>query len=268
MSFPPNSSRTLAAFTLVEMIGVMAVMTILASVMTPNILRSVERATVRAEVATLHTMGEQIKLYLRDNAVMPTTAVPPTTPNWTTQLATYASLNPADILTNRRQMVRLYVPDPVVANQRAMLLSSMRTGVALPTAASVSANFSIIWDTADGAVPAAGGWAAWNANNIEYLAIERVSLATVYRTDLQTFNVTLNNAGATTASFQITRANGTVLPVVNLIAGATTSPALSLFPKDRLNLFRAAGGVTLNYSYVVSNSGKTFDFNGTNWIPQ
>lgn len=268
MNFAPHPARSPAAFTLVEMIGVMAVMTILASVMTPNILRSIERAAVRAEGETLRALGEQLKLYLRDNAVLPTTAVPPTLPNWTTQLATYSSINSADILTNRRQMPRLYVPDPVAANQRALLLSSMRTGIALPTAASIAANFSVIWNTANGAIPAAGGWAAWNANNIEYLSIERISFAEVYRTDLQTFSVTLNNVGPATASYQITRANGTVLPVVNLIAGATTSPALSLQPKDRLNLFRAASGVTLNYSYVISTSGKTFDFNGTNWIPQ
>lgn len=259
--------RSGSAFTLIEMIGVMAIMTILAGVLTPNILRSIERAAVRAEADTLHSLGEQVKLYLRDNTVPPTSAVPPTLPNWTTQLATYASLNSTDILTNRRQMTRLYVPDPVVANQRAMLLSSMRTGVAMPTAANISANFQTIWNTVEGTVPVSGGWGAWNANNIEYLVIERVNLAAVYRTDLQTFNVTLNNQAASTVSYQVIQANGTVLPVVNMAAGSTTAPALSLKPKDRINLYSAAGGVSLNYSYVVSNSGKTFDFT-TSWIPQ
>ena len=58
-----------------------------------------------------------------------------------------------------------------------------------------------------------------------------------------------------------------LLPVVNLAAGVSTAPALSLRPKDRLNLYRAAGGVTLDYSYVVSTTGKTFDFT-TLWTPQ
>jgi len=254
-------------FTLVEMIGVLAIMTVLASVMTPNLLRSIERAAVRAEVDNLHTLGEQVKLYLRDNATTPTTVVPPTLPNWTTQLATYSSLSAADILTNRRQMARLYVTDPVVANQRAMLVSSMRTGVALPTYAQVSANFTALWNTADGTVPATAGWGAWNTTNIENLVIERVSLAEVYRTDLATYNVTLNNHGAITTSYQVTQANGTVLAVVNLAAGVSTAPALTLRPKDRLALYRAAAGVTLDYSYVVSNTGKTFDFT-TTWTPQ
>lgn len=261
-------SRRVAAFTLIEMIGVLAIMTVLASVMTPNLLRSIERAAVRTEADNLRTLGEQMKLYLRDNATPPTTALPPTAPNWTSQLATYSSLSAADILTNRRRMNRLYVPDPVAANQRAMLVSSMRSGVALPSNAQISAGFTAIWNTAEGSVPAAAGWSAWNTGNIEYLVIERVNFAAVYRADLQTFNVTLNNQGASTASYQVTQANGTVLPVVNLIAGASTAPALTLRPKDRLALYRAAGAVTLDYSYVVSTTGKTFDFSGTTWTPQ
>lgn len=248
------------AFTLVEMIGVMAIMAILAGVMVPNVLRVIERTAVRAEADNLASIGDQMRLYLRDNATTPSTAT------WNTQLAVYSSLSATDILTNKRQMNRLYVPDPVTANQRAMVLSSMRNGVALPTLASVSSNFTAIWNTADGTVPAVTGWTAWNSNNIEFLVIERVNFSDVYRTYLQTYTITLNNLAGTTASYQVTQANGTVLAAVNVAAGAT--PSLTLYPRDRVNLYRSAGAVTLVYSYVVSTTGKTFDFNGTNWTPQ
>ena len=257
-----------AAFTLIELIGVMAIISILASVLVPNMLRSIERVAVRAEADTLHALGEQVKLYLRDNGVPPLAAVPPSSPNWTTQLATYASLSSADILVNRRLGTRLYVPDPVAANQRAMLLSSMRAGLALPTAATISANFQAIWDTADGIVPTTAGWGAWNATNVEFLLRERVNLASVYRVDLQALTVALNNKHATTtASYQVIQSSGTILPFVNLVAGAT-APILTLRPRDRLNLYRAAGGLTLDYSYVVSSTGKTFDFTTAGWLPQ
>lgn len=274
-----------AAFTLVEMIGVLAVMAILAAIVTPNFLHSIERAAVKAEGDNLHALGGEIALYLRDNTVMPTTTVPPTLPNWTSQLATYSSLNAADILTNKRQMNRLYVPDPVAANQRALLLSSMRTGVALPTYAqvAVAANFNTIWNTADGKVPAAPGFAAWGGgpapalDNVEYLVIERVNLAAVYRTDLQAFTITLKNltpiaatpsnpaVPATASSYQVTRANGTVQIAQPVNPGGASVTLNPMYPRDRIDLYRAG---VLDSSYVISNTGKSIYFNGTNWIPQ
>jgi len=261
----PASGPAVAAFTLIEMIGVLAILTILAGVVTPNILHSIERAEVRAEADTLHALGGQIALYLRDNAAPPTSAVPPALPNWTTQLSFYASLNAADILTNKRQMTRLYVPDPIAINQRSMLISSMRTGLALPAAATISANFQAVWNTVDGTVPAAPGWGAWTAGpggNIEYLVIERINLASVYRNELLAWSVTLNNASGSAASYQIISATGgpgAIVPVANL-----THPTLTpLYSRDRLNLFNKLG--VLNYTYVISNSGKTFTFDGTNW---
>jgi type II secretory pathway pseudopilin PulG len=267
-------------FTLVEMIGVMAIMTIPAGVITPNILHSIERTAVRAESDTLHMLGGEIALYLRDNAAMPTTAVPPTSPNWTSQLALYSSLSSADILTNKRQMTRLYVPDPVAANQRAMLLSSMRTSLALPTAANISANFQTIWSTADGSVPVAGGWGAWTGGptgNVEYLVIERVNLTSVYRNDLQKMTITLNNktptvppavvVPATNASYRITLANGTV-QAPQPVNSSVTVTLSAMYPRDRIDLYRSTGVLDSSYVMSANSNSKSFDFNGTNWTTQ
>ena len=264
-------------FTLVEMIGVIAIMAILAAVIAPNALRSIELAAVRAEADTLHTLGEQVKLYLRDNGIAPTTA------NWNTVLANgnYVALSPTDLLYNRRQIqlgpiTRIYVPDPVAANQRAMFFSSMRNSIALPSVANISNYFKNIWDTTDGTVPGtqpglpAAGWGAWNVNNVEYLVIERVNLSSVYRTDLQTYQITLNNKGSVPVSYSLILASGIPQPAwVNIVAGGTTAPPLVLHAKDRINFYRAQNGVTLDYSYVVSTTPKTFDFKDlTFWLPQ
>jgi prepilin-type N-terminal cleavage/methylation domain-containing protein len=269
---PNGASRTgKTGFTLIEMIGVIAIMAILAAVIAPNALRMLDRAAERAEADTLHNLGEQTKLYLRDNGVPPTTAVPPFLPNWTSQLATYASLNPTDLLTNRRQMIRVYVIDPVAANQRAMFISSMRPGLALGPSTN-AVDFAAVWkwNTNDLiASPPPAGWVAWNVANIEFLVVERVNLSSVYRTDLQSFTITLNNKGSVTASYNIVRANGTILNPVDILAGKTAVPSPILQPKDRLNLYQAAGGVTLDYSYMVSTSVKTFDFKDLIfWTPQ
>ena len=262
-------SRAFAGFTLIEMIGVLAIMAILASVLTPNAVRSLDRAAVNAEVQTLQNLGTQVKLYLSANGTAPTPA------NWTVTVGNFADISPADIATNKRQMARVYLTDPAaVPTQRVIILSSMRSGLALPTAANINTalRFQDIWQTADGSLPTAlswGGWAAWNAvaNSGEFLVIERVNLSPVYNTDLQSLTITLNNRGAATASYNIVLADGTVQLAVNVLAGGTAILP-NRRPKERFNLYRAAGGVTLDYSYVLSTTGKTFDFNGVNWIPQ
>jgi prepilin-type N-terminal cleavage/methylation domain-containing protein len=264
-----RTARASSGFTLIEMIGVLAVIAILASVITPNALRSLDRAAITAEVQTLHNLGEQAKNYLRAQGVAPTPA------NWTTTIGGYADMSPVDIATNKRQMGRVYLTDPAaIPTQRVIILSSMRTGLALPTSANINTavRFQDIWQTADRSLPTAlswGGWAAWAAvaNSGDFLVIERVNLAPVYSTDLQSLTITLNNRGAATASYNIVLADGTVQAPVNVPAGATAI-LNNRRAKERFNLYRASGGATLDYSYVLSTTGKTFDFNGTNWIPQ
>ncbi len=266
---PLPASVAAAGFTLIEMIGVLAIMAILAAVLAPNALRSLDRAAVTAEVQTLGNLGDQVKLYLRNQGTAPTPA------NWTTTVGGFADMSPADILTNKRNMARVYLTDPAtVPTQRVIILSSMRNGLALPTSANINTavRFQDIWQTVDGSLPTAvswGGWAAWNAvaNSGQFLVIERVNLSSVYNTDLQSLTITLNNRGATTVSYNIVLANGTIQPPVNILAGASAILPGQI-PKELFNLYRAAGGVTLDYSYVLSTTGKTFDFNGTNWIPQ
>lgn len=263
---PPSPA---AGFTLIEMIGVLAIMGILAGVLVPNALRAIENAAVAAEVKTLHGLGDQVRTYLR------TQGTPPPVATWTTALGTYADLSPADLATNKRQMNRVYLTDPAsVPTQRVIILSSMRTGLALPTAANINTavRFQDIWQTTDGSLPTAlswGGWAAWSAvaGSGSYLVIERVNLAPIYSTDLQNLTITLNNPTGTTASYNIVLADGTVQSAVNVPGGSTVTLP-NRRARERFNLYRAAGGATLNYSYVLSSTGKTFDFNGTNWIPQ
>jgi type II secretory pathway pseudopilin PulG len=175
----PEFGRSVA-FTLIEMIGVLAIMAILASVLVPNVLRSMDRAAIRAEAETLKALGEQTKQYLRANGTAPTAA------NWTTTIGTFADIAPIDIATNKRAMARVYLLEPTIAPataQRAMILSSMRIGLALPTATNIAtaAQFQRLWQTADNAVPSSASWGGWNAwtavaNSGEYLLIERINL--------------------------------------------------------------------------------------------
>lgn len=277
-STTPLYSR--AGFSLIEMIGVLAIMAILATIMVPNVLRSLERAAVRAEVETARNLGEQAKLYLRDFGFPPNSAAsnPPTTvTSWNSQIATYASLSALDIFTNKRQMQRVYVTEPATfpaLPQRALIISSMRTGVAPQTAAYIGANmtrFNDVWNWNTAAFPTVPptGWGVWNNGNIEFLVIERINFSQVYRTDLASYTVILQNLSSTptlrTVSFRIlnpdgsTRLQNTGVPP-NPTAG--WQQTITLGAKERLNLYDQPGCplASLDYTYVGGNGQKTFDY--------
>jgi prepilin-type N-terminal cleavage/methylation domain-containing protein len=267
--YPQRPRRVSAGFSLIEVIGVLAIMAIMASVLVPSAIKSVQEAAISAESQTLSNLGTELTLYLRDQGAVPTSA------NWTTALAGYANLSPSNLAVNSRQVARVYVTDPSTnPTQRVLLLSSMRANLALPTAANIgtAASFQQIWQTADGSVPPTTSWAGWRAwaavaNSGEYLIIERVNLLPIYDTDLASYTLTLNNHSSATASYNLVLANGTVLAAVNVAAGKTVSLANEI-PRVMITLYSAAGGLSPNYTYVISTSGKTFDFDGTNWTPE
>jgi prepilin-type N-terminal cleavage/methylation domain-containing protein len=271
---PLARARGIAAgFTLIEMVGVLAIMAIMAAVIAPSAFRSLDETAVRSEAQSLSNMGSQVTLYVRQNGFAPTPL------NWTTTLATYAGLSPTDIATNSRQNNRVYLADPASnPPQRVLILSSMRPGYALPTPANIAtaAEFAQIWNTPDGSVPPQAswaGWAAWGAlaNSGNYLVIERVSLAPAYAPATYTF--TLNNrsnilpAIPSTASYSLVLADGTVQSA-NIPPGANATFVNQIPVITRISLYRSSGEVNLNYIYAVGTTGKTIDFDGTNWIPQ
>jgi len=192
----PDLGRS-AAFTLIEMIGVLAIMAIMASVLVPNVLRSMDRAAVRAEAETLKALGEQVKAYLCTNSMLPVSVWPDLSNlrqrSWCSDVATVADLSTGDIAVNRRNNLRVILFDPrEVPAQRIILISSMHSGPALPDSRYAPSNtqFDQIWDTQDGQVPPVSswnGWARWQvldgSNDMwlrHYLLIERIDLRPLF----------------------------------------------------------------------------------------
>ncbi len=280
---PTHNRQT--GFTLIEMIGVLAIMAVLAATITPNALRILEREAVRSETSTSRALGEQVKIFLKAKGWAPgLNPVIASRQSWDRDLSTFADISFTDILTNKRQMPRSYIYEPIASPKRVLILSSMRTGLTLPTAANLNTMvlFDNVWNTADGSVPPAGsswaGWAAWratlNGTAGDYLVIERVNLAPIYNTELQSLTVILNNRSTTPLSYNLVLADGTVQAAINILApvppATNRSISITTRPRERINLYRSAGGLNLDYSYIVptGSSGRTFDFTtATNWVP-
>lgn len=263
-------------FTLIEMIGVLAIMAIMASVMVPTTLRTVENAAVKAESETMANLAEQIRSYVREKAALPGAA------SWDTDLAPSVELSSAQILTNKRQVNRLYVIDPTAPSQRVLLLSSMRNGLNLPNAATVRANFDGIWNAGPTVVPP-GFPAVWSTpasatqTNLEFLIIQRVNLRPIFLTDAQTIQFVLNKVySGGTVGYQLI--SGSTRLVTNQ-SSSITAPVgpVSARPRDQLKLYVGPAYGTLTYTYIFSsntNNPLTFEFVDSNptgtpyWRPQ
>ncbi len=271
-----------AAFTLVEMIGVMAILAILATMVVPNALHSVDRIAVTAEADTVHNFATQTKTFLRAYGKGPGRV---SANAWNQDLAQYSDLGANDVLTNKRQVARVFIYEPVAAGvtpKRVLILSCMHTGLILPTAANLNTTslFDNVWNTSDYTIPAGtppscwAGWAAWrtvlNGNAGDYLIIERVNLNSEYAT----VDWSMNNSNTTYAvSCIVTWADGSTATTYNLAKSPNTplstaaGTLLKLHVRDKVAFYSAASPGVVLFSYVASDGPRTFTYS-TTWTAQ
>lgn len=150
-------------FTLIEMIGVMAVIAILASTLAPNIIKDINRAVGEGEQENLKTLANDLETYIRENKSIPTSA------GWVAAVASNSS-HPTDKITqNKRFFNRGYYVDPRFFttsdtnfsgytqaiglssspnSPRIMLVSNLKANA--PSAPTTAATFNAIWDQTTG----------------------------------------------------------------------------------------------------------------------
>ncbi|MEM7541863.1 MAG: type II secretion system protein [Pseudomonadota bacterium] len=153
-------------FSLIELIGVLAIMAILASAIAPRVLDDIKRTRQDKETQQLDVLRDHLQTYILDNKAVPNLAVA----QWTSAIASMASVPVSKVEFNERNFRRGYFVDPRFltstdtpfsgftqqgglsnppVSPRIMLVSDL-TGNA-PNPPTTTAEFNAIWDQTAGA---------------------------------------------------------------------------------------------------------------------
>lgn len=255
-----------AGFSIIELMAVLAVLTILASIVVPNLLTSLDTAAARAEEESLQSFAQFTRLHYQRHETMPTSST------WTTDLGRYTDIAPDYLTMNHRRGQRSYLPDPS-GSARAIFVSSVRPELAIPDATDITspADFDAIWETSPTDLPPTSSWSGWSdwhdrEGSEAYLVLQRVNLQDlVDLAALEAAEKALHlAASAGSPSYQVTTAEGVTEPYVNMLPGDTISLA-ALESGDVVRLYAQAHATTLQVTFTYVESPATFVFDGSSW---
>jgi hypothetical protein len=215
-----------AGFSVIELVGVLAIMAILAVALIPALMKGYDRAARENESRSLESMGTGLRGHIVRFQNIPNHT------NYAPVLATELGWQVSDVLTNARGMRRVFLIDPWITNTlqvpytqssigltnpitpfvRVIFLSSV--GAPLPGSlvsgiASSPTVFSNIWNAAELAVPT--GW-TWKGNG-EDLRMCRVDLDSLFVPvvlNYDTYTVNSTNRGRFTIGTSVTN----ILPII------------------------------------------------------
>lgn len=153
----PTFSRSTGGFTLVEMIGVLAILAILGSMIAPNVIHTIRAANRDAESQRLSVIGKGVELYIRQNRFFPA--------NLAALSPDYVTLSLGQLNTNTNGFLRYFFMQPNVAgyvngtglavNQladaRFLLISHL--GQNINPSITTDADFETWWNTDETATP-------------------------------------------------------------------------------------------------------------------
>jgi hypothetical protein len=182
-----KENRSKRAFTLTQLIGVLAVMAILASVITPVAIKRLDQSARDAEAGSLASMAEAfVQTSLEARSI-------PGTNTMAQMIASYLSEQTNRVRVNKRGLLRVFLADPTVSiNGMGLMYSQTSTGAAiLPSGvrfiilSSVGrvlpainpSDFDNIWTTPKGSVPSS--FSSWGGRG-EDLLMERIELGSKF----------------------------------------------------------------------------------------
>ena len=187
-----RGGRAPGAFTLIEMIGVLALIAVLAALAVTVSLRHLDQVASEQEMARLQGLGGALQ-----NSILRTRYIPAYT-NWATTLAAQAGMDIGAVTNNLRNHLRVLLVDSsgwlstnlpytqtylgstnLPAKARMMLVSSLGKDLPIASGMPIAADFAALWDAPPGTVPSSGAWVGWTGDPDD-VKIHRMNLSPLF----------------------------------------------------------------------------------------
>jgi prepilin-type N-terminal cleavage/methylation domain-containing protein len=203
---PPGHAPVCRAFTLIEMIGVLAIVAILATIIVSTTTRRLDIAAANLESTTQVRYAAALQASILRNRYIPGT----NNWDWATNIAMELGVNTASVTNNARNLPRCFLIDPNASlllpydqgnnniptnppSLRVMIVSSLSTPLPsfVTTGTPSPIVFSNLWNWSDQSSTPPPGWpASWN-NRGNDLVVQRIDLDPLF------VHVTLQNYQST-----------------------------------------------------------------------
>ncbi len=210
--FTRYAARCAAGFTMIEVIGVLAVMATLMAIVAPTVLDQIDRAVEEAEVQNLSAIAEGVELYLRSTYTWPS-SLSDLSPD-------YISMGTVQLTTNARGYPRYLVVHPdtsgyvnatglaqsALADARYLLISNVSADAA--PSISTAGEFDTFWNTNETSTPDLKIHRGHVASLFHLVSISAVGTDGSYRIDGTSTNAGNGGTLAMRATYHI---RGTVI---------------------------------------------------------
>jgi type II secretory pathway pseudopilin PulG len=237
--------RAVFAWTLIEVLGLVTVISILSAFLLPAVVRQIDKVVAEQETSILNSFSTAFQQY-----VMTTRTIPDQT-SWASAIASKIGSSANDVLYNVRQQAqqatnsRVFLIDPSLQlgsggglpytqsnflsgiagspmlpqNPRVMIVSSL--GKPLPAAVTngvygsvANGYFTNLWNAVERTVPSDTAWSGWTGR-AEDVIVQRVNLSPLFvRLLLNKYNTssygyyTVDGTDGTTAPTSVTNVDG------------------------------------------------------------
>jgi type II secretory pathway pseudopilin PulG len=270
---PSHRTRAAAGFSLIELLGALTILTILAMALAPVLVREYDRHARERETKSLETLAAGFRSH-----VLRTRTIPGHN-EYIQAVATEIGMQTSDVVLNHRRLPRVLLIDPAVTNVipipytqnfrgltnsiplslGMVLISSV--SAQLPSGlvsgfASSSAAFNAIWSAAENTVPA--GW-SWSGRG-EDLRIIRINLGTLFVPLALNYDA-ITMGAANRGRFTIDGSATNTLP--------TTPTFISNYLiSSVLGLHHHSGSTDTLQAQIVLQTPTSFTYQGSAWRGQ